>query len=138
LPKASQDGIWNAAIRWLSPVREESVTRKKLSQERRKCQRLPLAIPLFIRSHDEEGKDVLEFATALNVSASGMLVAMRRMLPASAQYSLEIPSALTPDLNILPEASRKLQARAVRVIHARDYHLVGIKFSRPLPTSACP
>lgn len=110
------------------------MTRKKLSQERRKWQRLPLAIPLFIRCRDEDGKDVLEFATALNVSASGMLLAVRRMLPASTQYLLEIPSALIPDTNILPEASRRLRARPVRVVHAKDYHLVGIKFSRVLAT----
>jgi hypothetical protein len=108
--------------------------RKKLSQERRKWQRLPLAIPLFIRCRDENGKDVLEFATALNVSAGGMLVAVRRMLPASAHYSLEIPGAPIPNANILPQPSRLLRARRVRVVHAKDYHLVGLKFSRALAT----
>jgi hypothetical protein len=108
--------------------------RKKLSQERRKWQRLPLAVPLFIRCRDENGKDVLEFATALNVSAGGMLVAIRRMLPTSGQYSLEIPSALIPDANILPEASHRLKARPVRVVHAKNYHLVGIRFLRVLTT----
>jgi hypothetical protein len=43
--------------------------------ERRKWIRLPLAIPVFVRSRDDKGKDFLEFATALNVSAGGMLVA---------------------------------------------------------------
>jgi hypothetical protein len=108
--------------------------RKKLSQERRKWQRLPLAIPLFIRCRDENGKDVLEFATALNVSAGGMLVAVRRMLPAAAHYSLEIPGAPIPDAKILPQPSRLLRARRVRVVHAKDYHLVGLKFSRALAT----
>lgn len=109
------------------------MTRNKLSQERRQWQRLPLAIPLFIRCHDDKGKDVLEFATALNVSAGGMLVAVRRMLPTAGQYSLEIPSAPIPDASLLPQASRRLRARPVRVIHAKDYHLVGLKFSRALP-----
>ena len=50
------------------------------SGERRKWTRLPLAIPVFVRSRDEKGKEFLEFATALNVSAGGMLVAMRRAI----------------------------------------------------------
>ena len=41
--------------------------------ERRKWARLPLAIPVFVRSRDRKGKEFLEFATALNVSAGGML-----------------------------------------------------------------
>ena len=69
-------------------VQEERLSRKKLSPERRRWQRLPLAIPVFIRCQDENGKDILEFATALNVSAGGMLVAVRRMLPDVEQYSL--------------------------------------------------
>jgi len=52
---------------------------------------LPLAIPVFVRSRDEKGKEFLEFATALNVSAGGALVAVRRSLPPTAQVLLEIP-----------------------------------------------
>jgi len=106
--------------------------RKKLSPERRKWQRLPLAVPVFIRCSDQAGNDTLEFATAVNVSAGGMLVAVRRMLPASEHYSLEIPSAPMPDAEILSKSSRMLRARSVRVVHAKDYHLLGLKFSKAL------
>ena len=51
---------------------------------------MPLAIPVFVRSRDEKGKEFLEFATALNVSAGGVLVAVRRSLPLAAQVLLEI------------------------------------------------
>src|SRR5208282_6590375 len=57
--------------------------------ERRKWPRLPLAIPVFVRSRDDKGKEFLEFATALNVSAGGMLLAVRRVLSSSAQIQLE-------------------------------------------------
>lgn len=63
-----------------------------------------------------------------------MLVAVRRMLPAAEQYSLEIPSAPLPEANILPQSSRMLRARAVRLVHAKDCHLMGLKFSRALST----
>jgi hypothetical protein len=100
--------------------------------ERRQWPRLPLAIPVFVRSRDEKGKEFLEFATALNISASGALLAVRRSLPASARILLEIPSAPLAATAKLPKASRTLRARCVRVTHAEGYHLLGLKFSRPL------
>jgi hypothetical protein len=100
--------------------------------ERRQWPRLPLAIPVFVRSRDDKGKEFLEFATALNISASGALVAVRRSLSSSARILLEIPSAPLAATAKLPKASRTLRARCVRVTHAEGYHLVGLKFSRPL------
>jgi hypothetical protein len=100
--------------------------------ERRKWARLPLAIPVFVRSLDGEGKEFLEFATALNVSAGGMLLAIRRLLPAVAQLRLEIPSAPVAALCLLPRASRTLRARALRSTPAEGYYLLGLKFARPL------
>ena len=106
--------------------------------ERRKWARLPLAIPVFVRSRDDEGKEFLEFATALNVSAGGMLVAVRRITPALVQLRLEIPSAPVAAVALLPRASRDLRARALRTTPAEGYYLLGLKFSRPLLPSARP
>src|SRR5215470_19263680 len=100
--------------------------------ERRKWPRLPLAIPVFVRSRDDKGKEFLEFATALNISAGGVLVAVRRSLPPSARILLEIPSAPLAATAKLPKASRTLRAKCVRVTHADGYYLLGLKFSRPL------
>jgi c-di-GMP-binding flagellar brake protein YcgR len=108
--------------------------RRTPETESRKWPRLPLAIPIFVRSRDEDGKELLEFATALNISAGGALVAVRRSLPLSAQVLLEIPSAPLVSGNSFPKASRILRARAVRVTHVDGYHLLGLKFSRPLIT----
>ena len=108
---------------------------KKSDTEHRQWARLPLAIPVFVRSRDEHGKEFLEFATALNISASGALVAVRRSLPLSAQVLLEIPSAPLASIDSLPKASRTLRARTVRLTHADGYHLAGLKFSRPLLNS---
>ncbi len=105
---------------------------KSLPQERRKWPRLPLAIPIFVRSRDEKGKDILEFATAMNVSAGGLLVAVRRSLPDSTQVMLEIPTAPSLAANVRSQATRNLRARTVRVIHGEGYHLLGLKFSKPL------
>ena len=87
---------------------------------------------MFVRSGDEKGKELLEFATALNISAGGALVAVRRSLPLSTQVLLEIPSAPLAVTNSLPKAARNLRARTLRVTHADGYHLIGLKFSHPL------
>jgi len=106
--------------------------RRRPEKERRKWIRLPLAIPVFVRSRDEKGKEFLEFATALNISAGGALVAVRRSLPKAAQVLLEIPSAPLAATAGLPRAARTLRARATRITHSEGYHLLGLKFSRPL------
>jgi hypothetical protein len=105
---------------------------KSRGTERRKWARLPLAIPVFVRSSDGKGKEFLEFATALNVSAGGMLVAIRRVLPPVAQLWLEIPSAPVASLAPVPKAARTLRARTLRTTPAQGYYLLGLKFSRPL------
>ena len=104
----------------------------KRGAERRKWARLPLAIPVFVRSQDQKGNECLEFATALNVSAGGMLVAVRKVLPRVGQIRLEIPSAPVSAAAVLPRASRDLRAKAVRSTPVEGYYLLGLKFVRPL------
>jgi hypothetical protein len=106
--------------------------------ERRRWPRLPLAIPVFVRSRAESDKEFLEFATALNVSAGGMLVAVRRSIPSAAQVLLEIPSAPLAALAALPRVARSLRAKVLRMQHGEGYNLVGLKFSRPLVNSPAP
>jgi hypothetical protein len=100
--------------------------------ERRKWPRLPLAIPVFVRSRDEKGKEFLEFATALNVSAGGMLLAVRKGLASAAEILLEIPSAPMAGLTELPKTARNLRAKALRSTQSVGCHLLGLKFARPL------
>ena len=71
-----------------SPVREVFLSRTKSESERRQWIRLPLAIPVFVRSRDETGQEFLEFATALTVSPGGALLALLRHLPQSPTVSL--------------------------------------------------
>ena len=110
----------------------------KRGDERRKWARLPLAIPVFVRSRDGKGKEFLEFATSLNVSAGGMLVAIRRVLPSVTGIRLEIPSAPVAAMAMMPRAARSLRAKALRTTPADGYYLLGLKFSRPLPLATKP
>jgi hypothetical protein len=112
------------------------VPRSLSKKEERKWARLQLAIPVFVRARDGSGKDSLEFATAVNVSAGGALVVVRRSLPQSAAISLEIPCAPVGPAHGLKTSSRAIQAKAVWITHLDDYHLLGLKFDRPLSTDA--
>jgi len=108
------------------------MTGAKPRTERRKWSRLPLAIPVFVRSHDGKGNEFLEFATALNVSAGGMLVALRKTLPSRRQIQLEIPSAPAGPLALTPKISRSLRAKALRNTAVEGFYLLGLQFLRPL------
>ena len=105
-------------------------------KDQRKWPRLKLAIPVFVRTRGENGKDSLEFATAINVSPGGVLVVVRRSLTKSAWVSLEIPSAPIAPVTGMPGSSRTMRAKTVWVKHLDDYHLLGLKFARPLGTDA--
>jgi hypothetical protein len=126
-------GVYGA-ITTLRMVKQ--VPRTLLKKEERKWARLQLAIPVFVRTRDRSGKDSLEFATAINISPGGALVAVRRSLPKSTLVSLEIPSAPIGPANGLKTSSRIMQAKAVWVTHLDDYHLLGLKFARSLSTDS--
>lgn len=113
------------------------MTERRPAAEQRKWSRLPLAIPVFVRSLDEKGNESLEFATALNVSAGGMLLGLRRALKPGATLRIEIPSAPVASITTAPVA-RTLEGSVLRIAPADGYYLLGIKFSRPLPVSNRP
>jgi hypothetical protein len=110
--------------------------RQAHNRERRKWHRLPLALPVFLRSIGSDGKESLEFATGLNVSAGGILVATRRALPLAMQALLEIPVAPFTLPAKAPKTTRKLSAKIVRIVHGEEFHLIGMRFQRPLTATA--
>lgn len=117
----------SAAKRGVAPL---AGGRAKKGSERRRSERLPLGIPVFVRGIDERGKEFQEFTTAFNISAGGALIATRRYLPDSAVISLEIPAAPLPRMSSAPVFVRTLPAQAVTVVHNEQCFLVGLKFSK--------
>ena len=108
------------------------VSARLSKKEERKGARLQVAIPVFVRSRDENGKDSLEFATAINISPGGALVVVRRSLPKSAAVSLEIPSAPIGPVHGLKTSTRTMQAKAIWITHLDNHHLLGLKFDLSL------
>lgn len=105
---------------------------QQLSSDRRVFDRLPLAVPVFVRGVDERGVEFLEFTTALNISGGGMLVALRHTLARSSRVSLEIPAAPAPEGVVAAHAVRMLNARLVRVQEGPGWRFCGFRFTRPL------
>ena len=99
--------------------------------ERRGWERLPISIPFFVRGSTASGEEFLEFATALNLSAGGVLLATRRYLDPGTGISLEVPVALVNKAQ-LPRSISRLQATVLRCTADRQYFLLGVQFEEPL------
>lgn len=99
--------------------------------ERRGWDRLPISIPFFVRGTKNTGEEFLEFATALNLSAGGVLLAARRYLDPGTQITLEVPVALVNKAQ-LPRSVSLLHATVLRCVPDRQYFLLGLQFDEPL------
>jgi hypothetical protein len=108
------------------------MTSTKSDSERRRWERLPLSVPVFVRGLDPNGKQFIDFATALDISVGGALLAIQRHLPKGSKIMLDLPS--TPGLHAkLPKhANQSVSALLVRVCEGDKCHLLGLKFHRPL------
>lgn len=110
---------------------ESEVPRSTTVAERRGWDRLPISIPFFVRGTKPGGEDFLEFATALNLSAGGLLLATRRYLDPGTLISLEVPVALV-NKSQLPKSISQLHAKVLRCTPDRQYFLLGLEFEVPL------
>ena len=99
--------------------------------DRRVWDRLPISIPFFVRGNKGAGEEFLEFATALNLSAGGVLLATKRYLDPGTEITLEIPVALVNKAQ-LPRSVSRLRATVLRCTPDRQYFLLGLQFQEPL------
>ena len=109
-----------------------SIMPKKSASDRRRWERLPLAIPVFVRGLDPNGKQFIEFATALDISVGGALLAIQRHLPKGSKIMLELPSTPGPQVKVARQTKQSVSAKLVRVTNGDHCQLLGLKFHRPL------
>jgi hypothetical protein len=98
--------------------------------ELRKRPRLPLSFPLFARGVDANGKQFKELLTALNVSASGMLVLTSSKFVPDRHLQIDLPVGVVGQ-----EARakcREVTAEVVRTEQRARSKLFGLKFSRSI------
>src|SRR5512143_931826 len=83
---------------------------------KRRWERLPIAIPIFVRGLDENGKSFVEFSTATNLNAGGILLLSRRNLPAGQEITLEIP---TPTPQLIPAGQDSVKPMSATILYAQ-------------------
>jgi len=115
-----------------APPRAAKQMVKPPKADRRRWERIPIAIPIFLLGKDHDGKEFREFGTALNISPGGVLLAARRYLPPFSAVSLEIPSGPLPRGGIAGKFIRTLPGHTVTVTHSEQCYLCGVKFERPV------
>jgi hypothetical protein len=104
---------------------------RKREKERRRWSRLPVAIPVFLRGSDEQGKEILEFSTILNISAGGVLFASRKQVRPHSRVFLEVPVGF-PAVEEAAHAQRKFQARVLRIVRRDGWYWCAAQFKAPL------
>ena len=98
--------------------------------ERRRWVRLSLTIPSFMRQIDCDGRELIEFATGLNISAGGVLLASRHDMPCGEMVGLDIPK---PVIRVeFFEALTSFRATVLRLLPSRHYFLLGMQFESAL------
>jgi hypothetical protein len=103
----------------------------ELKDKSRRWQRLPISFPVFVHGYDQDGRPVLEFGTAVNVSAGGVLVAIKRV-PSDREVLLEmpVPPGFAGDA---PPSFRTIEGTIVRTQPGEHHTYVGLQFKSPLP-----
>lgn len=101
--------------------------------ERRRWQRLPLRIPVFVQAPSDAPFAPMEFAAALNISAGGALLRTRAFIAVDSIINLRVP--LSPALG-REHHEQQLQARVVRLEAFDKGFSVAVEFSKSLMAGA--
>ena len=132
IPRSPVPWSTGEAIRLACPMSGPHPGASPASVNRRRWERLPFAIPVFIRGTNGQGKEFLQLCTLLNESAGGALLATRTPLKRRSLLSLEIPSAPAPTTGAFAQGKRLLKARVMRTTLIEGWTYCGLQFSRPL------
>jgi len=100
--------------------------------DRRRSQRLPLQVPIFVRGLDNYGDEFLDLTKTLNISAVGACLASPRPLRPNQLLSLRIPAPSPSSSGLVPEASPAISARVLREHPVGEIHFVAVEFVKPL------
>lgn len=111
----------------MSSKQESSV----VPSDRRQWTRLTVAIPMFVRGKDQNGKAFVEFGTVLNIGAGGALLVSKHNLGIGDGVDLEIPVGFVPE-GLMPKFVRQLKARLQWVKRGDRCFLAGVQFADPL------
>lgn len=103
--------------------------------DRRRWNRLNLAIPLFVKGEDIHGRPFTELAVAVDISAGGALVALQNCVSISGRLSVEVPRPPIPKDVHFPVGPLKMEAKILRTAKQNSYQVVALQFAKPITPS---
>ena len=98
----------------------------------RQFPRLEVALPVFVRGEDVQGKHFTELALTMNISFGGALLVLHKDISPQAKVTLEMPR---PPIFVseLPALGLSgVEARTVRAESRSTYQIVAVQFLTPL------
>ena len=88
----------------------------------RRFPRLEIALPVFVRGEDVQGKHFTELALTMNISFGGALLVLHKDISPQSKVTLEMPRP--PVFGV--------EARTVRAEPRSTYQIVAVQFLTPL------
>lgn len=101
-------------------------------QDRRRWDRIPLAMPLFVCGKDSDGQKFSDLTVARDIGGGGLFFASHRSLSRSARLTLQVPSAPWHTKLMGSRGTRTLKGRIVRVVPTESLNFYALQFSHPL------
>jgi hypothetical protein len=103
-----------------------------IRHERRKWDRIPLPVPLFVHGRDSDGQEFSDLTVARDIGGGGLLFASHRSLPRFTRLTIQVPSA--PWLTKVrgTQDAQMLRGRIVRVVPTESLNFYALQFTHPL------
>jgi hypothetical protein len=98
----------------------------------RRCSRIPLQAPVFLKGSDASGVDFIELTKTLNISSMGACITSTHMLRPDQTVQLTIPAPSQASSSLIPSETPPIAARVKWHDVMGELRLFGLEFLRPL------
>ncbi len=113
-------------------VAEKAVASTPLALDRRRCPRIRLQVPLFIRGTDSDGVEFMELGKTVDISCHGARLLSNRILQPNEMISLTVPAPLPRSSGFGECGTPPFSARVRRLEHNEDVGMAAVEFLTPL------
>jgi hypothetical protein len=104
----------------------------KVRNERRRWDRIPLQVPLFVSGKDSEGKEFSDLTVARDIGGGGLVFATHRAIALRTKVAVQIPSTPWQKMLSRTRSSRILKGRIIRVLPTESINYYAVEFTHPL------
>ncbi len=98
----------------------------------RRFPRLEIALPVFVRGEDVQGKHFTELALTMNISFGGALLVLHKDISPQSKVTLEMPRPPVFVAELPALGLSGVEARTVRAEPRSTYQIVAVQFLTPL------